>query len=111
MFLPLFENLRNTGVPVSLREYLGFLEALNTGLPPMILTPFICLGAPSWSRMNATLIAMTAPFRQAFRLEKISTDEVLNAVDIPREWLEKLAEKHLSPEEWPKSNPQVDLIS
>ena len=32
-------------------------------------------------------------------LEKISTDEVLNAVDIPREWLEKLAEKHLSPEE------------
>ena len=43
---------------------------------------------------------MIAPFQQAFQgLDKISTDEVLNVVDIPREWLEKLAEKHLSPEE------------
>ena len=32
MFLPFFENLRNGGVPVSLREYLTFLEALGRGL-------------------------------------------------------------------------------
>jgi len=32
MFLPFFDTLRKTGVPVSLREYLTFLEALTTEL-------------------------------------------------------------------------------
>jgi len=32
MFLPFFENLRAGGVPVSLREYLTFLEAVRAGL-------------------------------------------------------------------------------
>ena len=32
MFLPFFETLRRNGAPVSLREYLSFLAALDTGL-------------------------------------------------------------------------------
>ena len=32
MFLPFFQTLREEGVPVSLREFLGFLEALTAGL-------------------------------------------------------------------------------
>ena len=32
MFLPFFENLRAASIPVSLREYLTFLEAMKTGL-------------------------------------------------------------------------------
>ncbi|MFT6785867.1 MAG: hypothetical protein ACJATG_001867, partial [Dinoroseobacter sp.] len=32
MFTPFFETLRSHGVPVSLREYLSFLEALKRGL-------------------------------------------------------------------------------
>ena len=32
MFIPFFEHLRRSGVPVSLREFLGFLEGLKTGL-------------------------------------------------------------------------------
>ena len=32
MFLPFFETLRRTGVPVSLREYLAFLEGVAAGL-------------------------------------------------------------------------------
>ncbi|MDX5402727.1 MAG: VWA domain-containing protein, partial [Rhodobacterales bacterium] len=32
MFLPFFDNLRKGGVPVSLREYLSFLEAMSAGL-------------------------------------------------------------------------------
>ncbi len=39
-------------------------------------------------------------FAAAFEgLEAISLDEVLEAVDIPADWLEKMAEKHLSEEE------------
>ena len=32
MFVPFFENLRKASVPVSLREYLGFLEGMSAGL-------------------------------------------------------------------------------
>jgi len=32
MFLPFFETLRSTGVPVSLREYLSFLDGMAAGL-------------------------------------------------------------------------------
>ena len=32
MFVPFFENLRKAQVPVSLREYLTFLEAMRAGL-------------------------------------------------------------------------------
>ena len=100
MFLPFFENLRNTGVPVSLREYLGFLEALNTGLATYDIDTFYLLGRTIMVKDERHLDRYDRAFSESFSgLEKISTDEVLNAVDIPREWLEKLAEKHLSPEE------------
>ena len=32
MFLPFFDNLRNAGIPVSLREFLAFLEGMKKGL-------------------------------------------------------------------------------
>ena len=100
MFLPFFENLRDTGVPVSLREYLGFLEALNTGLTTYDIDTFYLLGRTIMVKDERHLDRYDRAFSASFSgLEKISTDEVLNAVDIPREWLEKLAEKHLSPEE------------
>ena len=100
MFLPFFENLRRTGVPVSLREYLGFLEALDAGLATYEIDAFYLLGRTIMVKDERHLDRYDRAFSSSFSgLDKISADEVLNAVDIPREWLEKLAEKHLSAEE------------
>lgn len=100
MFLPFFENLRRTGVPVSLREYLGFLEALAAGLATYDIDAFYLLGRTIMVKDERHLDRYDRAFSSSFSgLDKISADEVLNAVDIPREWLEKLAEKHLSAEE------------
>ena len=100
MFLPFFENLRVTGVPVSLREYLGFLEALDAGLATYDIDAFYLLGRTIMVKDERHLDRYDRAFSSSFSgLDKISADEVLNAVDIPREWLEKLAEKHLSAEE------------
>jgi uncharacterized protein with von Willebrand factor type A (vWA) domain len=39
-------------------------------------------------------------FAESFRgLEALSVEQVLEAVDLPADWLEKMAEKHLTPEE------------
>jgi len=100
VFLPFFENLRAGGVPVSLREYLTFLEAVRAGLVTYDIEAFYYLARSAMVKDERHIDRFDRAFAQSFSgLENISTDEVLEAVDLPAEWLEKMAEKHLSPEE------------
>lgn len=100
MFLPFFETLRRVGVPVTLREYLAFLEGMAAGLATYDVESFYFLARTAMVKDERHLDRFDRAFAQSFQgLESISSDEVLAAVDLPRDWLEKLAEKHLSPEE------------
>ena len=44
MFQPFFENLRGAGIPVSLREYLTFLQGMKAGLATYDIEAFYYLG-------------------------------------------------------------------
>ncbi|SHL41884.1 hypothetical protein SAMN05444414_11385 [Roseovarius marisflavi] len=100
MFLPFFENLRKAGLPVSLREYLTFLEAMLAGLVTYDVEGFYYLARSAMVKDERLIDRFDRAFAASFDgLEAISADDVLNAVDLPKEWLEKLAEKHLSAEE------------
>ncbi|ULB09436.1 VWA domain-containing protein [Cereibacter azotoformans] len=100
MFLPFFETLRRTGVPVSLREYLSFLEGMAAGLVTYDVTGFYHLARTAMVKDERHLDRFDRAFAESFRgLETIPVEPVLEAVNLPREWLEKLAEKHLTPEE------------
>ena len=44
MFINFFDNLRRSGIPVSLREYLTFLEALNKNINTYEVESFYLLG-------------------------------------------------------------------
>ena len=100
MFLPFFESLRAARVPVSVREYLTFLEAVGAGLVTYDIDGFYYLARSAMVKDERHIDRFDRAFDAAFSgLEAISADEVLDAVDLPAEWLEKLAEKHLSPEE------------
>ena len=44
MFISFFENLRAEKIPVSLREFLAFLESLSAGLATYDLEGFYYLG-------------------------------------------------------------------
>jgi hypothetical protein len=100
MFLRFFENLRSAGVPVSLREFLGFLEALKVGLSTYDIDAFYYLGRTIMVKDERNIDKFDRAFAATFDgLNDISAQDVLDAVDIPEEWLRKLAEKHLSPEE------------
>ncbi|MGB8814089.1 MAG: VWA domain-containing protein, partial [Paracoccaceae bacterium] len=100
MFLPFFETLRKTGVPVSLREYLAFLEGLTAGLVTYDATGFYYLARTAMVKDERHLDRFDRAFSESFQgLEAITSEQVLAAVDLPKEWLEKLAEKHLTPEE------------
>lgn len=100
MFLPFFENLRAANVPVSLREYLSFLEAMKAGLVTYDVEGFYYLARTAMVKDERNLDKFDRAFAASFEgLEAISADQMLEAVDIPQEWLEKMAEKFLTKEE------------
>ncbi|MDK3073123.1 VWA domain-containing protein [Sedimentitalea sp. JM2-8] len=100
MFLPFFENLRKSGVPVSLREYLTFLEGMKAGLATYDVEAFYYLARTAMVKDERNIDKFDRAFAASFKgLEDISFDQVLDAVNVPSDWLRKMAEKHLSAEE------------
>ncbi|MEM1361566.1 MAG: VWA domain-containing protein [Pseudomonadota bacterium] len=97
MFLPFFDQLRRDGIPVTLREYLLFLEAVQAGLATYDIEGFYFLARSAMVKDERNLDKFDRAFATVFEgLESISVDQVLEAVDLPAEWLQKMTEKHLS---------------
>ncbi|WP_412073000.1 vWA domain-containing protein [Tritonibacter mobilis] len=100
MFQPFFENLRAAAVPVSLREYLAFLEGLKAGLVTYDVEAFYYLARAVMVKDERNLDKFDLAFAATFEgLDQIPASAVMEAVDIPEDWLRKMAEKHLSAEE------------
>jgi len=97
MFLAFFQTLRQTGVPVSLREYLAFLQGMAAGLVTYDVTGFYYLARTAMVKDERHLDRFDRAFATSFQgLEKVTTEQVLAALDLPRDWLERLAERHLT---------------
>ncbi|MFZ5750324.1 MAG: vWA domain-containing protein [Pseudomonadota bacterium] len=100
MFLPFFHALRSEGVPVSPREYLAFLEGMAAGIVTLDVDGFYHLARTAMVKDERHLDRFDRAFGRAFRnLGRIGEAEVLEALDLPRDWLERLGEKYLSAEE------------
>ncbi|CAN1527212.1 Carboxypeptidase T [Paracoccaceae bacterium] len=100
MFLSFFQTLREEGVPVSLREFLAFLEAMAAGLVTYDPDGFYHLARTVMVKDERHIDRFDRAFARAFSgLEAVTADQVLQAMDLPGDWLEKLAERHLSFEE------------
>ncbi len=100
MFLHFFQSLREAGVPVTLREFLAFLEGVAAGLVTYDTEGFYHLGRTILVKDERHIDRYDRAFAQSFAgLESITASQVLNALDLPADWLAKLAEKHLTPEE------------
>ncbi|RZW05292.1 MAG: VWA domain-containing protein [Rhodobacteraceae bacterium] len=100
MFLPFFDHLRRNGLPVSLREYLTFLEALESGLATYDVDAFYYLARAIMVKSEAHIDRFDRAFAAAFEgIEAIPVEAVIEALDLPEDWLRKMAEKHLSADE------------
>ncbi|MGY6694984.1 MAG: vWA domain-containing protein [Roseinatronobacter sp.] len=100
MFLPFFQSLRDHAVPVTLREFLGFLEAVNAGIVTYDVEGFYFLARAAMVKDERHLDRFDLAFSESFKgLDSITLDQVLEAVDLPQEWLEKMAEKYLTEKE------------
>jgi uncharacterized protein with von Willebrand factor type A (vWA) domain len=100
MFLPFFDALRRARIPVSLREYLAFVEGVAAGLVTYDIDGFYYLARTAMVKDERHLDRFDQAFAHAFSgLEQISAEDVIEATEIPADWLQKLAEKHLTEEE------------
>ena len=100
MFLPFFDNLRAAKIPVSLREYLAFLEGMQAGLVTYDIDGFYYLARTVMVKDERHLDRFDRAFAHTFQgLDQITADDVVAAMDLPEDWLRKMAEKHLSEEE------------
>jgi uncharacterized protein with von Willebrand factor type A (vWA) domain len=97
MFLRLFTELRDARVPVSLREYLDLMGAMDKGVIGLSTDDFYYLSRAALVKDERNLDKFDRVFAHVFKgMEKV--DESLMA-DIPAEWLKKLTEKFLTEEE------------
>jgi uncharacterized protein len=100
MFIPFFDAMRKNGVPVSMREFLTFIEGIKAGLATYDLNAFYYLARISMVKDERNIDKFDRAFAATFEgLDNIKLQQVLEAVDIPADWLTKMAEKHLSAEE------------
>src|SRR5919205_103632 len=98
MFLTFFAELRAAKVPVTLREYLTLLEALDEDLAEKKVEEFYYLSRACLVKDERNLDKFDRVFGHVFKgLETLG--EALEQADIPAEWLRKMAERYLTDEE------------
>jgi len=97
MFVNFFHDLKAAGVPVTLREYLTLMEAMQADLASRRVEDFYYLSRATLVKDERNLDKFDRVFGHVFKgLEMLG--DAANA-EIPAEWLKKLAEKYLTEEE------------
>lgn len=97
MFATFFHELRSAKIPVTLKEYLTLLEALETGVANGRVEDFYYLSRAALVKDERNLDRFDQVFGHVFKgLDAMS--EVLEA-EIPEEWLRLVSELHLSEED------------
>ncbi|WP_088342767.1 MULTISPECIES: VWA domain-containing protein [Rhodomicrobium] len=97
MFVNFFHGLRDAGIPVSLREYLSLMEALQADLADKRMEDFYYLSRTALVKDERNLDKFDRVFASVFKgIETLG--EAANAA-IPEEWLRHLAERLFTEEE------------
>src|SRR6201994_1889773 len=97
MFVEFFHQLKAAGVPVTLKEYLTLMEAMEHDLAARRVEGFYYLSRAALVKDERNLDKFDRVFGKVFKGLEL-TEEAL-AAEIPTEWLKKLAEKYLTEEE------------
>ena len=97
MFATFFHELKQAGLPVTLREYLTLMEAMERDLAGRRVEDFYYLSRAALVKDERNLDKFDRVFGHVFKgLDLV--EQALNA-EISAEWLRKLTEKYLSDEE------------
>ena len=97
MFVNFFHELKSANVPVSLREYLSLLEALDHDVIDNNVEEFYYLSKSALVKDERNLDKFDQVFGTVFKgLESLGEGDI---AEIPEDWLQTLTEKFLTEEE------------
>ncbi len=100
MFHGFFTDLRAAKLPVSIREYLTLLEALDKNVAGENVDEFYYVARAALVKDERNLDKFDQVFAHSFRgMEYLGDLFGQDEHNIPDEWLRKMGEKYLSPEE------------
>src|SRR5579872_536085 len=97
MFVTFFTELKSAGVPVTLREYLTLMQAMDADLASRRVEDFYYLSRAALVKDERNLDKFDRVFGHVFKGLELLSDAI--EAEIPAEWLKKLAEKYLTEEE------------
>src|SRR5271170_3691361 len=97
MFATFFHELKQAGVPVTLREYLTLMEAMELDIAVRRVEDFYYLSRAALVKDERNLDTFDRVFGHVFKGLDLVSDAL--AGEIPVEWLKKLTEKYLTAEE------------
>src|SRR6478735_9127288 len=100
MFFNLLDGLKKAGLPVSITEYLALIEAVEQGVAGWSVDDFYYLSRATLVKDERNLDRFDRVFAQCFK--GLEAPEGVLPRELPEEWLRKLAEKFLTPEEMAK---------
>ncbi len=97
MFTKFFHELKSAGLPVSLREYLTLIEAMEADLANRQVEDFYHLSRSALVKDERNLDKFDRVFSHVFKgLESVADDM---CAEIPDEWLKLLTERYFTEEE------------
>src|ERR1700735_1625359 len=97
MFRTCFTELRQAKVPVTLREYLMLMEALDQDVIDHSVDDFYYLSRAALAKAERNLDKLGGVFAHVFKgLQKV---ELGLSADIPAEWLKAMSDRFLTDEE------------
>jgi len=97
MFVNFFLSLKEARVPVTLREYLTLLEAMEKGVAAYDVDAFYYLSRSCLVKDERNLDKFDRVFGECFNGLEFGDD--LFDAEIPEEWLRKIAERVMTPKE------------
>src|SRR6202051_2106179 len=97
MFATFFHELKAAGLPVTLREYLTLIEAVEGALASRRVEQFYYLSRAALVKAERNLDKFRRVFGHVFKGLELLSDAA--TAEIPAEWLKKLTEKYLTEEE------------
>ena len=97
MFFSFVDELRGAGIPASMKEHLTLLEALDASVIAARPEEFYYLARATFVKDEGLLDRFDQVFAKVFK--GIEPSYGTEAVPIPEEWLRKVAELYLTPEQ------------
>src|ERR671921_1901892 len=97
MFFSFVDELRAAGIPASMKEHLVLLEALDADVIAASPEQFYFLARATFVKAEGLLDRFDQVFGKVFK--GLEADYGPDAVSVPEEWLRKIAELYLTPEQ------------